>query len=941
MVRDLLLVAVVAFGFAPANQSAADDSLFDEPTLRRTTDGHQIEVQPHAVFLGRNLSSRNAGRILVVDVTMKNVSSAPVELNLAASLATLDGVERSAVDSLDKVRSAHFEYFDRTYRVSRDPESSESQWRIAEETSLDRKARKRRDAPRRRDRDRFIPDDAPLLDEPAVDEADDTLNLNELEAPAKRTVAAGESYRAALTFIGFPDGQTTPRLTLAWPKLDAPIDLVAWSSQRANVTSRRAGPKDCIGIIEIRGPLDRLGLAAVAGELDRLALANVRRSVLSFQDGSAISERLLAQWLRTSIVNPASAVITYRDIPALPTSMYELAVADEAEVLRPLVGREIGGTEGAISETEDQAVAIVAESFVSRLERDDVVEELKNGKNNGIKAALLSLAAYRLRPRDLALVLELADHPSAEIRIAAMSALSQFDDDRSIKRLLAGLKSDSPLVRRAAVEALLTIETDRPTPWKDTLAEAVQDDAVGMRLLAAEPVEAWRPVFEAAAASAADDLITVGAEGLINLGGEQARLVMLGAIQGKNGTIKQLVVQRLRQQDDIDWAIDAALESLEGGEIDEPILDLLLAKKPVQCLRPLLDRVASMPASQGIRAVRLIGALAGPEEEAELAGMVSTFEQNMAQTALDVLYQRNSPLRFQVTEELFDRVEKHRKRSLIALLGRDGSPEAESILCKQFIDSTDSRDWGLYKQQLQQFGGRQVLETLREVLQSGSDEKKVFAHDARQQLWMRSPAWRIVDKAVDLQQEHTLASFQKAETLFNQAIKIDPDNGLALTGRGMLYLQWPLPNGPRLQDALDDYRMAAEVAPGYASAPVGMALTYASLNQPEDAVAALETIPNWLRNQSNVDEYNVACAYGIMHAKLTAKPSLTDEELAQADKWKAAGLEVLQKAVNLGFCSGPRGGENLEHMQKDGDLLSLHGTEFDAIVKQAKQRDDG
>lgn len=946
------MALLVCVGCCLGANFAAGDELTAPAVIKRTMDGRAIEIEPHAIYVGRNQASRIAARMVVVDLTIRNKSSETVSINLSESFAKLNGVAQPALTSLYAIRFANFQYFGSRYKIEREDESSTAVWKIHRDHDVEELDGDDFGGLVPDPRDRAKPDVAGPPDEPIPGErltddspsektdrragSDDEVFSTESQL---REILPGESLHAILTFNSFPEGRIAPTVTLVWPNLSAPIDLVEWSVARANVSTSRIGPKECIGIVHLAGPVDRLGLVALCDAIDRLAVQNVRRAVISFEAGSSISEPKLAQWLRLSLVNSRSSRVTYQDIMSLPPSMHDMAVADEADAVLPSLGGDVPGTAGLVSERLDQAIAHVAESVASRLERDDIVSELRFGESAGMKAALLRSAAYRLRPRDLPLVLAMADDRSADVRIAAIAALAQFESPAAVDRLLQGLESDSLIARRAAVSSLMTIESEAATEWRDRLAEAVSDDAVGLGPLADEPIEAWRDVFRKAMKAEADDLQLVGVRGLMNLGGPEAKQVMQKAIVDGDSQVKQFVVRKLRESNDVEWAIEIALKQLSDGKADEPLLDLLADAKPRACLQPLLQQLPEFRHGMAVRSIRLIGSLAGAEEEAELARLVPTLESAPARQALEVLFERRSPHRFDVAKQLFNSDNGSLERALVSYLGRDGTVTSEEILCDRFLASEKQAMWPLYKEQLKQMGGERVHETLRQVLVAGDVEKQPYAYDARWGLWYRSPAARLVDNAIALQSTRTLEKFEEAEVLFAKALALDPDYTPGLNSRAMLYLQWP--TGARLDDALADYKLAVQRGPAYASPLIGLGLVYASDNDAAAAVEPLEKIPEWLRNRMPVDEYNVACVYGILHQKLTAESVLSKEQAARAAELKNQALEALEAAIAIGFTSGSNGAENLAHMQKDSDLTSLHGPEFDDIVKQAKQRDDG
>lgn len=911
MVRVVRDIVGVLFLLSASISLAADAQRSSEPIHRPvdgpsfTIDGHPIEITPRAIYVGRNGSLPREGRIVVVDLELTHTESLAIPFDAREAVLVLDGLPVAVSKSLAPFRNINFDYFEREYRViGAGVEDDPRYWRVSNDEAFPHRSK-----------------------------------LSWEDGQPKHPLLTGviepnDSARIILAFSGFPAGQNDPDVQLAWPNPKQPIDLAAWSTRRVQTSMSRVGPKGCVGVLTIDGPLDRLGLRVLNQGIDAFAAEDVRRVVFDFTSQSSFSESRLASWLKLSIANPTAALATYRDVPSLTPGVSPYIVADSADVVENAIGRIDPSSQQFIRSSLDEAIEKAVTPVASRLTRDDVIRELRNPTADGVVAAVLRAGAYRLRGDDLPLVLKLTDSNSSAVKRAAFAALAHFDAIEAVDRLIDGLKTDDRLTRREAVTALFTSRSEHARNTFDRLAAAISDDAKGLQQLAASPVDAWRPVFEQASRSSDIDLQEVGVTGQLNLGGQPVKPEIERILTGTDQSLKSFLVRELMSRDVAEWrdfATNLAMSQLRKKRVDGPIMELVVASERRDAVPLILEQLPTMSLVSGLNAMNALGVLASAEEESRIIELIPDLDDRLARGAVELLFERRSPERFDVARQLLDEAESAIRGPIVNLLAKDGSVEAEQFLFDEFIKSDDPRMWSQYSMRVAAIGGEKALQAIEKVLADGPDEKRVHALNARYRIWSRSAAARITVMAGITQQgtKEIPPNHPRAEELYKEALEIDPGYVPAYTQRAMLYLQWH--KGVRLGDALADYLKADELATAHAAALIGMGLCYSSQGETGKAIDAVEAIPAWARELDETDEYNVACVYGILLQKVP--PS----DPQQLETWRVRGVESLETAIELGF----RGDAQLEHMKKDPDLVAFHGPEFDRLLKLASGLDTG
>lgn len=899
---------IAAAGLALFSQAA----LGDTRAIERTHVDKPIAITPRAVFLGRNVKIPVRTRILVVDLEVTNRSEGPIVLDLREAVATLNGVPTAVTRDLNEFRNAKFEYFGENYRLVR-VEDADAYWTTSDDSAF--------------------PDDAASRRFPV--------------RPIVESLPAGASCRLLLSFAGLVEDRARPNISLAWKGLSEPIDLALWSSERAAMSTFRLGPRGCIGVVSIDGPVDRVGTRVINEGIEELAQQQVRRVVFLFGENAALSEERIADWLRFSIANAKSARTQYSDMEMLTVGAPRHTIADPFEVVRNAKGgsRIDEATKEFLRPSLADAVAVAVRDVAGRFDRDDVLRELRSPTSPGITAAVLQIAGDKLSQFDESLVMKLSRSEEREVRLAAVETLAWFPTKTAVQRLDELTQVDDAEIRGQAIRSLLRSRAEVEASLLDRLADLAGDDADLLWIMSSQPRSAWRTAFDTAARSNDMDRQRAGVRGLAKLQDGTFDELMDDAFQSRDSRLRTLVVRHVLDADVAAWTEKAtahALSELKQGRADTALMDVVLAAREPSAVDDVLDCLQSLSDGPGIRAIQFVGMMATPEQEERLADLVSLMAEkqpNLARHAVQVLFSRKAPSRLDLARGLLENSDQGvRATAILSELGKDGTYQAEQLLIDQFIKGTDAQLWPYLRQQVIAIGGRRGLRAVELVLAEGPDEKARLAADARNRIWERSPAAVVERSAMTAQTDN---DHEEAERLYARAIELDPDYIPALTNRGMLYLQWP--GGPRLKDAEADYKKALDAAPEYLAARVGLSLCLATEGKGREAIELIEASPEWARGNGFIEEYNVACVYGIVHRQTLQQineqsdPAERERLRSLAEDWKNVGLGALETSVRTGF----RGDDNFRHMINDPDLESLRGEEMNEIIRVGGGFDSG
>ncbi|MGE5190941.1 MAG: HEAT repeat domain-containing protein, partial [Deltaproteobacteria bacterium] len=292
------------------------------------------------------------------------------------------------------------------------------------------------------------------------------IQLRSLQMPAELRVAVGGTGTTWVLFPELPPGSHVPPLVLQIKLGGTPRDIDVNALQRdvLGMKSERLGPRGCLGLIRISGTLNTINVGSLVEELDRFAADRLVRAAIVWEEGAAISEMPLANWLQNSALSAGRAQqFNEQQFPGLPASLRELHLAH--------VPNQSGGNGPAVSypsnfvpataavaaqrvhKTDVEAVVAALRTAYEALPRDEVLQTIQSGSRLE-RAAALAGGAGRLPADKLPVILQYADDDDPVMQQAALLALSHFGEAEAIEKLMHYARKNVMPLSGAAIAGL-------------------------------------------------------------------------------------------------------------------------------------------------------------------------------------------------------------------------------------------------------------------------------------------------------------------------------------------------------------------------------------------------------------------------------------------------------------------------------------------------------
>ena len=774
-------------------------------------------------------------------------------------------------------------------------------------------------------------------------------------SPRLPALAAGDTLRVVLLFERLPRTSEVPPLRLDWPGLSAPLDLNAIARERMRMTVGAAGPKNALGMLDIRGPVDTIAAGAIADEIAALEAAGTRRAIIAFRPrrdataaereafgtlapvaGGTVTDSSLLNWLANAAATVGEPNHNFPYFPQLPQGLLELQLQNEAGLLdAALEGVSYSIENGeVVHETRGEAIRAALADALSRISRQSALQLIRTSPDPAIRAAALVGVRQKLEPSDERFVMALAtDSAERSVRLAAIDALGQMGGDAGLRLLLDLAASDEPsrgTDRTAALmallgasgpareralaklpdEALFTPEAlailfamaDPQSPAASRMAGIFRRAFVEPPAVSDPSAESGKPSIFGRDVPQQEQVRADALQALATLDVPDLRDLLAEARDDPQPAVRRQVHRIVARSDDRllrRAAIDDAIEELKSDPPSSETLDFLVALGDVRAAEAIARWVPSLPAGQATTAIRALRTLATQTQLDELATHYDDFDEPVRREFLTTLAARRSPLLIELARrELIGPAADGRLLPLVtSVLPANPTPEAAELLVEALDQEQSDSQASRLIASLTQMVDREAYDAAGRMLRDGgaSPARQQMLFNLRDAYESRSPGVRF---QIDAGRARESGDLRTAIALYGLALRHDPDLPSLLHNRGYAYMGSSEPDAYQL--AIDDFDDA--IAHGAAEAETWLMRAIAEITVGR-VTTGLQTLGEAKskpirRDGLYIHLYNVACAYGRVRERLLAAgdPNVTvsDEVAALSDERRS---KLLAKAT--------------------------------------------
>ncbi len=765
---------------------------------------------------------------------------------------------------------------------------------------------------------------------------DDIQPFETLEVPPGGTASAW------LVFAGLERGPFIPPLTLQLTVGGQPrsIDVNAFERARLGLATERVGPASLLGMLTIRGELNTVNVGALAAELESLAENNVARVVVTWTDSASIADDLLRQWLmQIGAPNPYSQQ-QFSQLPSLPSAIRELHLANVPKGSYPSNGT-------STFETAGEAVTAALKSALQNVPVRALVKSIQD-EHPLVKIATLRVAADRLDPDALPLVLELASSEEPALRRAALAALGGFADPRALAVLETAAREGPAEEAAAAVEGLASSNDPQA---RQLLVSLIGEDlplprADLIRLLAQWPRPEWSEAIYEASQSDDPNVRVQALQALARIGHPRLHDVLAAGLASSDRQIRTESFQLLAQRGDLrseQLLSDYTLARLREGPPEEAIVTYLQRTRDQRAVPFLIESLEQTDHREAV--IQLLGVMGDESVADRLVKLFESLNAGEQVAALHALQQLESPALFDVARKALRSEESRVLHQAANVLRGDHSDENVKALAAVLQDTKNASTMSYICGTLGSIATPAAREVLLEARKSKNERLQQYARYNLQSLQNQSPANMFIQNARRMLAE---GAFKDAETLLDAATRLDGDLPLLFVVRAQLwyvqkdyrqaieaarraveleptqpeahlYLGLALVREERYKEAVPALETGLEQNPDHHEALTSLAIALVMDDRPEEALKRIEEASPKFRNQP-VFLYNAACVHGRIVESLRAQENVDREAVRRhADQ----AIDLLKASFEKGVQEATGSEDMQKYMWDDPDLQSL------------------
>lgn len=762
--------------------------------------------------------------------------------------------------------------------------------------------------------------------------------LTEIATPDVVPLEPGEVKEVLGTFLNVPVAGSVQKLRLVVAGLPQPVtlDLMAQAIRELGLTTRRTGPRQCLGVMTIERRLDSISSHHLTSEMERLLAAGSTRILVRWGDSFVKPPRSIGSWLSnaSSKMNSGLPMRTANGLPTIPQGIVEFHVS----------AYPTGTYNG------DAASFIKAlRTAYHRLPLGELAKDVETGDPQ-TRAAAIRGGVGRLPARLAPVLIQLVDSEDKLLSHAAIAALAAFPSEEAVRRVAAAALSED---KRLVEEAVTGLRDSRFPIAQRVLSELLatmepkaRDRVAAVLIDTSDPRPAWRDLYYEYASADSGPLVARALQVLSRVGHPDLRELRKRSLEHSSAAVRKEAFKTLAESSDPQDTRVAMAYTLAHIEKKKPTKEMLLLLRRLgspEATGALIRHYEETPPDDQMAGV-LLQAIAESGDESIVPFLLAQYSRTDPELApsrksaiLDSLRIFHPPELGTLALEAIESDHVPLIRTACKILQDDVGLDVthkvgDMLVARSSVGKGDVGAVDLIKT-LGAIGTPQARRYLRLMQNGKSSRRREDASRALGTLSRRSSA------AAALQREASVfvadGKLEEAEKKFAEALELDPTLPQTYVSRGHMKTH----NGRRAEGVVD-FDRALEIDPLH---PIATSLKGISMVVLGDVDGGLRMIEDnretfkW----DQVFNYNAACAYG--QAIKNTKP--TAENLEKISRWKTSGIEYLALCVDkLHFGKGipEQQKQDQDLITSDPDLDPFREVEsFKELLKRVVPSEDG
>lgn len=752
-------------------------------------------------------------------------------------------------------------------------------------------------------------------------------SMSELLTPQQISISERKAASFWCVFAGLPNTNSVEDLVLRVPLEQGgqlQHDLRVEQHARLGMVVEKIGPKNALGLITLHGAFNSVNAQDLADKIRELSKNNVKRVVIGWAVGAKDVEPDLIDWLLHRATQEMNNEL-YSLFPLFPEleflalgSLPEINLEDEFE-------DEFGDS---LFDSDEEAVRSALKELFDVIDSKYVSREIRQGHPFSQRAALASLASRRDRTSlegMFTLLTQLYDSADEQTRRYVLLAIGQQSEPQAIPMLVNILERKQNSDAEGALVAL--IRSNQPhavTAVEESISErsANVPRERQIELLTENYRRRWSPYLLESLHDESPLVRSAALSGLVKVGHPRLSSILKDALKDDTEEVRQVAFGALVDRTDAESeraAIDHALHLLKEGTLNENV-SVMITRTRDQRAAPLI--LAQIQTNSDARA-QLLELLEEVGDERSVRQLLKQ-EEMLTTSERVLLYQLVSafdlPEKLEIAQKALRSKELEIRQIGIAILTQQVSDKAAEAIY-DLLPSEDENEVKLACYALGQIGTPQAEEFLKQIRQDAyeqKDEKTLSAAREGLRLWMsHSPGWNAIESAYYHSQ---IENYENALNYFSLAIEIDPELGVAHSGKGNTLLKMK-----KIDEAGAAFQRAYEIDDFDGQAITGVGIVRAMQGEIEAAVKLTVESASKFPND-NIFSYNTACVYG--RAIESLKKRSDQESVKQTiQEYEAKAIHALKKSIEYGF-------DEFALMRTDPDIHALRSLpEFQELLE--------
>ncbi len=690
------------------------------------------------------------------------------------------------------------------------------------------------------------------------------------------------------------------------------LDVDVTESQRAllGLAVEQSGPRGCLAVLSISGLLNTVNVQSLANQLEQSTERKIVRFVIQWADGAPPPDQQLIQWLVSSAMQAGSSRSPGEQFPTFPALIRELHLVHSPQIqFSPSSPYGMANTERRWHESAADAVSAALRTAYLSLPKNELLAEIRQG-GTLTRAAAITHGAEQLDARQLPELLHWAQSADPVIQLAAIRALSHFQEPAAVEALLNHARKNVEPTSAAAIESLAGSRfSNAEAGLLRLLREA--DPSVKqliMQVLARHPRAKWSETIYEYVTGSPEGMTTEGIKALLLVGHPRLVDVLESAMHGSDLELRRFVFPILAQRDDPRserLAAEYTFAQLARTPPDNAMSQFLQRTRPPAAIPLLLARFESGP-----ERISVINLLAQIGDESVGDAIVSKYpklsisEQSVSLQALRTL---RHPRFLEFAGQALQSTDLSLIQAATQGLTYDSSVEACRLLISALEQQTNSTALSNICNALSNIGGLEARAALLKARDSNIPERKKMALGALKFLYRHSPGYAYIWPA-----ENHMAQKQWKEALdyYELSLQIDPELPDAYSGRGNVKLRLG-----KDAEATADFEKAYQLDPYSSASITGLGYARVQAGRIDDGLKIVAAGRDDLKHDPTF-LYNSACIYARALEQAEKLADLPDRDQRRAG-YRQQALDDLRQSIARGFT-------DFDWLQQDPDLTCLH-----------------